>query len=150
MPDSQNRKQGLRGVRLYLILFGAIFLGVGGWLYFDQQDFEAKAKKTSGTVIEVKREETTSTSGNRRTRSVVYRPVIRFEAEGRSYTFTSSSSSSSYNYKKGARLNILYDPANPMDARLADSLVSLIAMLMIGVGGLIFIAGLFLPLVLKR
>jgi hypothetical protein len=150
MGNSQGKKQGLRGVRLYLILFGALFLGIGGWFYLDQHGFEAKAEKATGTVIDVKRHKTTSTTGGRQRTSIVYRPVIRFEVGGKSYTFTSGSASSDYNYKKGVRLDILYDPANPQEARLADNLVSLIAILMIGVGGLILMAGLCLPLVYKK
>jgi hypothetical protein len=136
-------------VSLYLIPFGAIFLGVGGWLYFDQRDFEAKAERTTGTVIDVKRETSTSTSRNRASRSTVYRPVIQFEVKGQSYTFTSSSSSSSYNYPRGKRLDVLYDPANPSDARMADSVVSLIAIIMLGVGALLMLVGLFLPFLIK-
>jgi hypothetical protein len=150
MENAQDKQKGFRGIGLYLILFGVLFLGLGCWFYFDQRGFEAKAEKTTGTVIEVKREESTTTSGNRPRTVVVYRPVIRFEAGGRSYTFITSSASSSYNYKRGARLDILYDPANPMDARLADDLVSWISIIFIGVGGLIVIVGVFLPRMLKK
>ena len=138
-----------RAVRLYLVPFGAIFLGVGIWLYMDQADFEAKAEKTTGTVIDVKRERSTSTSRKRRTTTTVYRPVIQFEVKGQSYTFTSSSSSSSYNYPRGKRLDVLYDPANPSDARMADSIVGLVSIIFIGVGGLLFLVGLFLPSLIK-
>jgi hypothetical protein len=134
---------------MYLVPFGVVFLGVGIWLYLDQANFEAKAEKTTGTVIEVKRETSTSTKRNRRTTTTVYRPVIQFEAKGQSYTFTSSSASSSYNYPRGKRLDVLYDPANPNDARMADSIVSLIAIIFIGVGGLLFLVGLFLPSLIK-
>lgn len=149
MEKPQAKKLSPRAVRLFLILFGGIFLGVGIWLYLDRRDFETKAEKALGTVIEVRREAKTSTRRNRRTTSTLYRPVIRFEAGERSYTLTSNSASSGYNYPKGKRLEILYDPANPGDARLADDIVSLISVIFIGVGSLVFLVGLFLPRMFK-
>jgi hypothetical protein len=148
MTTHRNRL-GPLGTRLMMIFVGAVFLGIGIWQYLDQSDFESKAVKTTGTVINVKRETRTSTNNNRRTTSTVYRPVIRFEDEGRTYTFTSSSASSGYNFSRGRRVEILYDRINPIDARMDDAVFSLLPFIFIGVGGFILFAGLFLRVVIK-
>jgi hypothetical protein len=149
MGKKIGKKIGIKGIGLYLIFFGAIFLSVGGWFHIDQRSFEAKAVKATGTVIEVKRSTTTSTSGSRRTTSFVYSPVVQFEVEGQRYTFTSRSASSGYNFPRGHRLEILYDPANPGDARLVDRFFSLLSLIFIGVGALIVLVGLFVLLKFK-
>lgn len=123
METSQGKKFGPRQVRLYLVLFGLAFMGFGTWSYLDQRDYEARAEKTMAKVTEVRRETSTSGSGGRRTTSIVYRPVIRFEVGGRSYSFASKSASSGYKDMKGTRLEILYDPADPSEARIADNLI---------------------------
>lgn len=51
---------------------------------------------------------------------------------------------------KGTRFEILYDPADPSDARIADNRTWLIIGIFIGAGGLIFLAGVFLPRVFKE
>ncbi len=140
---------GPLGTRLVMILVGAGFLGIGIWQYMDQRDFESRATKAAGTVIDVKRETRTSTNNNRRTTTTVYRPVIRFEVKGRSYTFTSSSASSSYNFSRGRRVEILYDQTNPNDARMDDAVFSILPLIFIGVGGFVLFAGLFLRVVVK-
>ncbi|MEX1352664.1 MAG: DUF3592 domain-containing protein [Desulfobacterales bacterium] len=83
-------------------------------------------------------------------KSIVYRPIIRFEVDGRSYSFASKPASSGYKDMKGTRLEILYDPADPSDARIADNRTWLIIGIFIGAGGLIFLAGVFLPRVFKE
>ena len=150
METSQGKKFGPRQMRLYLLVFGLGFMSFGIWFYFDQHDFEARAEKTIGTVTEVRRETSTSTRGGRRITSTVYRPVIRFEVDGRTYSFASKSTSSGYKDMKGRRLEILYDPIDPGDARIADSLVGWIDVIFIGVGGLILLAGILLPRVFKE
>jgi hypothetical protein len=151
MEKRIGKKFGIKGIGLYLVVFGASFLGVGGWLYSDQRNFEAKAVKAIGTVIEVKRATTTSTSsGSRHTTSYVYSPVVQFEAEGQRYTFTSRSASSDYNFPRGHRLEILYDPANPGDARLKDRFFSLLPLIFLGVGVLIVMIGLLVLFKFKK
>jgi hypothetical protein len=51
---------------------------------------------------------------------------------------------------KGTRLDILYDPADPNVARVADSIVGWIDVIFIGVGGLILLAGVLLTRVFKE
>jgi hypothetical protein len=150
METSQGNKFGPRQIRLYLVLFGLAFMVFGIYFYLYERDFEARAEKTMGTVTKVRRETSSTTSGGRRTTSIVYRPIIRFELDGRSYSFASKSASSGYKDMKGTRLEILYDPADPSDARIADNRTWLIIGIFIGAGGLIFLAGVFLPRVFKE
>ena len=150
METSQWFKFGPRQIRLYLVMFGLAFMVFGICFYLYERDFEARAEKTIGTVTEVRRETSSTTSGGRRTTSIVYRPIIRFEVDGKSYSFASKSASSGYKGMKGTRLEILYDPADPSDARIADNRTGLIIGTFIGVGGMIFLAGVFLPHVFKE
>ena len=150
METSQGNKFGPRQIRLYLVLFGLVFMVFGICFYLYERDFEARAEKSMGTVTEVRRETSSTTSGGRSTTSIVYRPIIRFEVDGKSYSFASKSASSGYKDMNGTRLEILYDPADPSDARIADNRTGLIIGTFIGVGGMIFLAGVFLPRVFKE
>jgi len=150
MGTSQGNKFGPRQIRLYLVLFGLAFMVFGIGFYLYERDFEARAEKTMGTVTEVRRETSSTTSGGRRTTSIVYRPIIRFEVDGRRHSFVSKSASSGYKDMKGKHLEILYDPDDPSDARIADNLTWLIIGIFIGAGGLIFLAGVFFPRVFKE
>lgn len=143
------KKIGIKGIGLYLVIFGTGFLGVGGWLFIDDRSFEANAVKAIGTVIEVKRTTTTSTSGSRRTTSFVYSPVVQFEAKGQRYTFTSRSASSDYNFPRGHRIEILFDPTNPGDARMVDRFFSLLPLIFLGVGAMIVLFGLLVLIKFK-
>jgi len=140
---------GRRGARILLLGLGSLFLGVGAYIFIDQREFEEKAQKTVGTVLRVDKERRTSSSGGRTRTSITYRPTVEYEVGGKKYTFISNTTSSSYNFKRGHELDVLYDPRNPADARLAGSVLSLIAMIFGGIGALALIIGFFLPPLIK-
>jgi hypothetical protein len=75
--------------------------------------FIQRAEHATGTVIELSRE--TDSDGE-----VTFYPVVRFEtAEGREIEFKSSSGSSPPSHSEGDRVDVLYDPDDPHDARLS-------------------------------
>jgi len=74
--------------------------------------FVAGAERATGTVIDLSRE--TDSEG-----AVVFYPILRFTtAEGRTLEFRSSTGSS-FPPQPGDRVEVLYDPDDPQDARLS-------------------------------
>jgi Protein of unknown function (DUF3592) len=96
-------------------LIGLVFLPIGIGFWVNNSSFERDAEKTTGTVID----HVTKTSYDRDgDRSVTYAPKVRFTAaDGQDYEFTDSISSSN---KKdiGSRVDVLYKPDDPSDARI--------------------------------
>jgi hypothetical protein len=100
--------------------------------------FIVNAERTEGTVIDLSRSEDSEGS-------VTYNPVVEFTVDGRSIQFTSSSGSSSPP-SVGDRVEVLYDPDDPSDARLSGfldlwffPLVAGALALVCGVVGLVFL-----------
>ena len=98
------------------ILFGVIGLGLLAGaiaLAVNTRAFIATAKHAPGTVTELvpKRDKDDG--------SVTYTPVVMFEAaSGASVSFTSSFSSSPPAYDVGEKVDVLYSPDNPNEARI--------------------------------
>lgn len=65
----------------------------------------------SGVVVAL--EKSADTDGG-----VTYAPVIKYEVDGRTHTFTSSNSSDPPSYEVGERVELLYDAADPSEARI--------------------------------
>ncbi|MGH3116925.1 MAG: DUF3592 domain-containing protein [Gaiellales bacterium] len=96
---------------LFLVL-GVVFLVVAAVTLVLTLRFVAGAERATGTVIDLSRE--TDSEGE-----VVFYPVVSFTtAEGRTLEFRSSSGSS-FPPQPGDRVEVLYDPDDPKDARLS-------------------------------
>lgn len=96
---------------LFLVL-GVVFLVVAVVTFVLTLRFVAGAERVTGTVTDVSRE--TDSEGE-----VLFYPVVRFTtAEGRTLEFRSSTGSSSPP-QPGDRVEVLYDPDDPQDARLS-------------------------------
>jgi Protein of unknown function (DUF3592) len=93
---------------------GAVLIVVAAVMAVFTARFVATAERTEGTVIDLSRSEDSEGS-------VTYSPVVRFTADGRTIQFTSSSGSSSPP-SVGDRVEVLYDPDDPDDARLSGFL----------------------------
>ena len=50
--------------------------------------------------------------------SNTYAPVVEFDHAGKKYRFKDSVSSNPPSYRTGQRVGVLYDPADPRDARI--------------------------------
>ena len=98
------------------VLFGVIGLGLLAGaiaLALNTRAFIATAKPASGTVTELvpKRDKDDG--------SITYTPVVLFEAaSGESVSFTSSFSSNPPSYAVGEKVEVLYAPDNPHEARI--------------------------------
>lgn len=112
-----------------------IFLALGLGLLWDAKNFIDRAERTSGMVIDVRR--------NVSDDSVSYTPTIRYQrADGQTFEAVTHISSSNYDYAVGSRVDILYSYDDSSEVRI-DSFFSLygigaifatIGALFIGVG----------------
>jgi hypothetical protein len=97
------------------VIFGLLGIGmlVGGIFWgLRTREFIARAERADGRVIEMvaKRD----SDGDR-----TYSPTVQFMAkDGTQTTFTSSVSSNPPSHREGDAVKVLYDPANPRDAKI--------------------------------
>jgi len=102
--------------RWFIIVFlgiGVLLLLVAALLWNDTRSFLARARETSGEVIELR--EVRDNDGG----SSTWKPVVRFTAgNGRNITFASSFSSNPAPYDVGERVSVLYLPGEPDEARI--------------------------------
>lgn len=137
-----------------LLIIGAVFAGIGVILgavclliVALDNDFRSSAVRTEGTVIGYE-----TRYGNHRDddngpsrRSVTYAPVVRFTTEdGRTIEFTSGVSRSNKPLN-GTKVDVLYDPDNPQHAKVDDMAGRLLAPVITGgLGALFLLIGLLL------
>jgi len=89
-----------------------VLLTTAFFLYQSTQSFLESAIVANGEVIELVRRNSTNSSST-------YSPRIHFKTQsGETIEFTSSSSSNPASYSKGEKVEILYLPSNPKDARI--------------------------------
>jgi hypothetical protein len=110
---------------IVLMLGGAICLVVGVKALVDARVFVAKAAAANGVVVDVagavERVQKRSPGGDWYDEDVtVFHPVVRFvTAREQAVRFQASEGSSDpFAYGAGDSIRVLYDPANPQDARL--------------------------------
>jgi len=87
------------------LLIGALF-----W-YQNVKTFIAGASVAQGTVVELVRSQSGSDSPT-------YRPVVRFNANGRAVEFVSSSGSNPPSYSRGEKVEVFYQPSKPQNAMI--------------------------------
>src|SRR6266446_1898836 len=94
----------------FLVLAGAGLFFLGAHLHKKTVIFLDTAERGQGVVVEM----VASHSSD----STTYSPVVEFEASGRKYRFKDSIGSNPPSHRTGERVGVLYDPANPKDARI--------------------------------
>jgi Protein of unknown function (DUF3592) len=115
-----ERQMGvLRIVLIGLMLVGGGLVGLGAKVLVDNQRFVAKAASATGVVLHVREEvrrERVGSGSNERYEDVSYfYPVVRFvTAREQVVEFQGDDGS----LRAGDPVKVLYDPANPQDARL--------------------------------
>ena len=112
-----SRRRGSDGLFRWLVLgflaVGIVALVIGMVTLVRTVQFVQRAEHAPGTVIDLSRE--TDSEGE-----VTFYPVVRFTtAEGKEIEFKSSSGSSPPSQSEGDRVDVLYDPDDPNDARLS-------------------------------
>ncbi|HEY9653679.1 MAG TPA: DUF3592 domain-containing protein [Coleofasciculaceae cyanobacterium] len=114
--------------------------------------FLASAARAEGTVVELVERQSISL-GKRQTSQPSYSPVVQFTSQnGQTIEFVGSSSYPP-RYSEGQKVEVLYQPTNPQDARISgedssDSTISIFT----GIGGVFILmgTGVLLPSLLKR
>jgi hypothetical protein len=133
--DAAARKQQKAnrfGIPL-LFLAGAGLLLLGGHLYRRTEAFLAKAVHAPGVVVDLERRHSSDGADT-------FAPVVEFEHEGRRFRFADSVSSRPASYRAGDRVGVLYDPANPRDARIDRGRWNRAIPIFVGCFGLLFCA----------
>ncbi|MFJ3638338.1 DUF3592 domain-containing protein [Streptomyces sp. NPDC090108] len=138
-----------------VIVFGALFLAIGLALAGGSVSFLSEAKRAPGTVVGM--DWRSGSSGQhgvgRRTHSgPTAHPVVAFTAaDGVRRTFTGSVGSKPPAYDEGERVEVLYRPGSPEDARI-DSFVSLWLLPLVfgGIGLVITGVGTAVAVVMRR
>lgn len=122
-PGRRAATGGTGRRRLLPLLFLLIPLGfaLGGiWMLVDAVHFMSVALPAEGEVVSV--ESHSDSDGT------TYTPTIRYTAaDGASHAAPTHISSSGYDYRRGARVDILYDPSRSDEVRI-DGILSLWAL----------------------
>jgi preprotein translocase subunit SecG len=122
-----------------------VFLALGASCYSRAVRFKKTAVEAQGSVIELKEDRSGGTDSH-----TVYYPIIRFaDKAGQEHTLYSSAGSYPPAYEVGERVPVLYDPANPKEAKINSFTGLWLWPLILGIlGGLDLLTGLFLLFVL--
>ncbi|MEP2735011.1 MAG: DUF3592 domain-containing protein [Erythrobacter sp.] len=89
---------------------GLLFSSIGGAFYLSDSTLDAKGGRATGTVVALnaKREDQNRT---------MYTPEVEFtDPNGQTHRLISNISSSTPDYRRGERVEVIYDPAAPKDA----------------------------------
>lgn len=113
---------------------GLVLVGVGGVLAYSTVSFVQAAERTTGTVVDL--DVRWGSHGSRSSSRAEY-PVVEFEADGQRHTFSSGVTSTSHP-EIGDTVSVLYDPAEPTDARLDSGLLNHLLELIFGGMGIVF------------
>ena len=135
------------------ILFGAVFAGVGGFLYLETGEAVDTYEPTNATVVSSHVEETTADAEDTPT----YRPAITYEytVEGETYRSSNvlpgpgltSRSDRGWaqgvvaDHPEGATVTAYYDPENPSNAFLVKNQQRLFPLAFAGVGVVVVLFG---------
>ena len=94
--------------RFVVLIIGLIFLGVGIYMYFENQRLvRVCTVERVATVVEMEKEESTDSDGYS---STIYYPVIEYEVNNDTQYARMRTGSSNPEYKIGDKVTILYNP----------------------------------------
>jgi hypothetical protein len=104
------------------LIFQSIFLGIGllvlaiaVYLTWSTHAWLGRSLQASGVVVENVRMQ------DRQTGNLMFAPLIRFQtADGRTIEFQSSLRTNPPSYSPGQSVTVLYDPAKPVSAEIAN------------------------------
>jgi hypothetical protein len=125
----------MKAIKYIFTLVGIGMLTGAFLLYNSTNSFLKEAVTAEGTVVELVR--------SRSSDSTTYAPVIHFiDGTGETVEFTSSTSSNPPSYSEGEKVEVLYLPSRPQEAKI-NSFFSLWGAVVIvgGLGGVFFLIG---------
>lgn len=124
-----------------ILAIGGVAMAFFGWQgYTSTKTFMVNAEQARGTVVEVAARSGTDSSGNP---TIYFYPVVEFTAaDGRAVRYQSSVGSSRPSQQVGQAVEIVYNPANPQDARVNSfTEVWLWPVVLLGMGAVFVLAG---------
>ena len=111
--ENRERYRVFRLVGMIFLLVSVVLLVACGLTARYSRNFAASAERAEGTVIDLSRS-TGKSQGNS-----VYHPVVSYRtAQGEEIEFISSWGSRPAPYRRGAKVTVLYDAAEPQEARI--------------------------------
>ena len=120
----------------YVFLLVGIGMLAGSWSWYQNtRSFIGQAAKAEGTIVELVRSNSSD--------STTYRPVVHFNNQnGEQIEFTSSAGSNPPSYSKGEKVEVLYLPNEPRNAKI-NGFFSLWggSLIIGGIGGVFFLIG---------
>ena len=125
---------------LFLLVFGAAFLGVGIFLMREQKHLkEVCITEVQSTVIENKKR---TVKRKKHKTSIKYTPVFEYDYNGKTYTFQSSISTNPPRFDEGEKVQIFLNPDDPHEVYVpADGTTRTITyVVLMAVGGIAVIA----------
>ena len=117
-----SKPMGPNGL-LAMAVVGALMLGSGAFMAVKQKQFIDSAVRVEGTVIELdKRYSSSSSSSNTHHRDkVTYAPIFTYtDTTGALHKVVSSFSTNPPTYQIGEKVTVLYDPQKPSQGELGD------------------------------
>jgi len=138
----------------FFIIFGSVFflvglgISIGAFFSFSStKAFIASADRAQGKVVSLERRVSTDSDGGQ---STSYYPVVEYQlSTGKKIVFTSSSGSSPASFRVGEKVEVLYDPQDPNQAKInaffskwgATLILSFMGAIFSLVGGIILFFG---------
>lgn len=126
--------KSVKVMRRVFMVVGVAMIALAGWLYESTRTFVAQAHTAQGTVVDLAR-----SGGSKPT----WRPKVRFELpDGEVIEFTGKVGSNPPSYQRGDRVEVLYLPEAPREAKIRDFLsLWFPATIVGGLGALFFLIG---------
>ena len=134
---------------LLLRVLSWIIAAVGAWMLYSTWKFLAAAEKRTGKVVEVHKSISINRSP-RRGRSgpavITYRPVFEYPGEGGAFERAETATySTRFDFAVGSEHEILINPAAPGKAWMPGAGNYLIGAVLLGIGLIFGILGIFAP-----
>ncbi|MBS1912230.1 MAG: DUF3592 domain-containing protein [Bacteroidetes bacterium] len=128
----------LNGLFVMLVALGGLLILIGAFVFFRMRRPAGRTMRSSGVVIDQEEDESDG--------SPVYSPIVKFTAhDGTETTFTDEFASYPALYKVGERVDVMYDPGNFRNARIASGLRRhLLAIIILALGIGLLAVGLWL------
>jgi hypothetical protein len=138
MTGATNKPKG--SLLPFIVIFGGIgvvLLVIAFFLYTARQEFIGTAISAEGVVAGFEKRAGSSSSASRRT--YVYAPIVRFtDSSGKQVTFAASAAGSGSDLQKNDVVEVLYNPVDSQDAKIATTFHLWAAPIVVGVIGVIF------------
>ncbi|MBA8809722.1 DUF3592 domain-containing protein [Promicromonospora sukumoe] len=132
------RSRALLLVAVGLLVMAAVFGTVAGVLAVRTAGFLADAQAVDGVVVGLDEQYSSSDEGTTRS---TYHAEVAYEVGGQEHGFTDRTGTNPPRYAVGERVTVLYDPADPGDARLdaaygywLETIFGLVALALAGAG----------------